>query len=58
MGDANFAFVSSGRLSLGKGGYLTEFGVNKDYSDYKKVVVTMEKVFDNTPEQHLLEGSF
>jgi len=58
LGDPNFAFVSTGKLSLAKGGYLTEFGANKDYSDYKKVVVTIEKVFDNTPEQHLLEGSF
>jgi len=57
-GDANFAFVSLGKMSLAKGGYLSEFSANKDYSDYKKVVVTLEKGFDNTPEAHVLEGSF
>lgn len=57
-GDANFALVSTGKLSLAKGGYITEFSAIKDYSDYKKVVVTLEKVYDATPEQHVLEGSF
>lgn len=52
------SFVSLGKLSLAKGGYLSEFGANKDYSDYKKVVVTLEKVYDATPETHVLEGSF
>ncbi len=57
-GDANFAYISAGKLNLAKGGYITEFAANKDYSDYKKVAVTSEKVFANTPEQHILEGSF
>lgn len=58
VGDGNFAFVSMGEMSLAKGGYLTEFSADKDYSDYKKVVVTLERVFDNTSEQRILEGSF
>ncbi len=57
-GETNFAFISMGKMSMGKGGYLTEFSANKDYSDYKKVVVTLERGFDNTPEQHILEASF
>ncbi len=57
-GDANFAFFSTGKLRVAKGGYLLEFQSNKDYRDYKGVVVTLEKVFDNKPEKHILEGSF
>lgn len=57
-GDANFAYFSTGKLRIAKGGYLLDFSSSKDYSDYTKVVVTLEKVFDKTPEQHILEGSF
>lgn len=58
MGDANFAFLSTGPLSVAKGGYLLEFESKTDYSDYKGVVITLEKVNDKTPETHILEGSF
>jgi hypothetical protein len=51
-------FVSTGKLDIAKGGYLSEFSSVKDYSSYKKVVVTLEKVFDSMPETHILEGSF
>lgn len=56
--DDNFAFVSGGRMNVTKGGYLSEFSGKRDYSDYKKIVVTLEKFPDNTPETHILEGSF
>ncbi len=58
MGDANFAYISTGKLLMAKGGYLLEFVSASDYSDYKMVVVTLEKVNDKTPETHVLEGSF
>jgi hypothetical protein len=51
-------FVSTGRMRVAKGGYLLEFKSGTDYSDYKKVVVTREKLLDNTPEEHVLEGNF
>ncbi len=57
-GDANFAYVSTGKMRIAKGGYLLEFESNKDYSDYKKVVITLEKINDGKPETHILEGSF
>jgi len=57
-GDTNFSYVSIGKLTFSKGGYIVNFTANKDYSDYKKVVVTTEKSIDKTPEQHVLEGSF
>lgn len=57
-GDDNFAFVSLGKMNMAKGGYISELSTSKDYSDYKKVVVTLEKSLDATPEVHILEGSF
>jgi len=58
QGDANFAFISTGRMRVAKGGYLLEFESGKDYSEYKGVVITLEKVNDTKPETHILEGSF
>lgn len=52
------SYISLGKMELAKGGYLVDFSSSKYYSDYKKVVVTQERVFDNTPETHILEGSF
>ena len=57
-GDSNFAFISTGTMRLAKGGYLLEFESMTDYSEYKGVVVTVEKTNDKAPETHLLEGSF
>jgi len=57
-GDANFAYISTGRMSIAKGGYMLEFGSSVDYSDYSGVVITLEKVSDQKPEKHILEGSF
>lgn len=57
-GDENFAFISTGKMKLAKGGYLLEFESTTDYSAYNNVVITQEKVFDATPETHILEGSF
>lgn len=57
-GDSNFAYISTGKLRIAKGGYLLEFESGKDYSEYKGVVVTLEKVDDKKPETHALEGSF
>lgn len=50
--------ISTGKLRLAKGGYLLEFESNIDYSDHKKVFVTLEKVLDNNLEKRILEGSF
>jgi hypothetical protein len=57
-GDADFAYISTGRLSVAKGGFMLEFNSSTDYSDYSNVVVTLEKVNDQKPEKHILEGSF
>lgn len=58
MGDKDFAYISTGKLRVAKGGYLLEFESSVDYSNYTGVVVTLEKVNDKTPETHILEGSF
>ncbi len=51
-------FFSTGKMRIAKGGYLLEYDSHVDYSDYGKVVITLEKVFDATPEKHILEGTF
>jgi len=50
--------VSTGKMRLAKGGYILEFESAKDYSQYNKVTVTLEKTFDKVPEKRILEGSF
>lgn len=50
--------LSLGQLRIAKGGYLVDFTSTKDYSSYSKVIVTLEKTLNNTPETHILEGSF
>ena len=52
------SLISTGRLRIAKGGYLLEFQTSTDYSSYDNVVVTLERVADSVPEEHLLEGSF
>ena len=51
-------FLSTGKMRIAKGGYLLEYDARVDYSDYDKVVITLEKVFDATPEERILEGTF
>ena len=51
-------FISTGKMRIAKGGYILEFESTTDYSDYDGVVITLEKIFDNNPEKHILEGSF
>lgn len=57
-GDPNFALISTGKMRLAKGGYVLDFESTTDYRDYQNVVITLEEVFDNNPEEHILEGSF
>lgn len=56
--DANFHFVSTGRMRIAKGGFVLDFESTTDYTDHKGVIITLEEIFDNTPEEHILEGSF
>lgn len=51
-------YISTGKLRIAKGGYLLEFESTTDYSAYNKVVITKELKDDQTPETHVLEGSF
>jgi len=50
--------ISTGRMTMAKGGYLLEFESPTDYSDHKGIWVTLEEKSDATPEKHILEGSF
>ena len=52
------SLISTGRLRIAKGGYLLEFQSSTDYSSYDNAVVTLERVADSVPEEHILEGSF
>lgn len=57
-GDENYALVSTGALTLAKGGFVLEFTKSTDYSDYQKVVVSLETKLDTKIETTILEGSF
>lgn len=51
-------YVGLGKLVTAKGGWIVNYSTGRDLSDHKTVWVTLEKVNDNTPEKHILEGSF
>ncbi len=51
-------YISTGKMTIAKGGYLLEFQYPTDISSYNKVVVTLEKKADTKPEKYILEGSF
>lgn len=57
-GDANFATISLGKMRLAKGGWLLEYNSKTDYRDYKNVTISLERIFDNTIEKPVLQGSF
>jgi hypothetical protein len=49
--------VSMGKLQMAKGGWLLSYDKSK-YEDYKKIIVSLEKINDNKIETRILEGSF
>ena len=51
-------FISLGRMRVAKGGWIIEYQSNTNYSEYDKVVVSLEITNDNKPEKHIVEGSF
>ena len=57
-GSEDYSIVSAGRLSAAKGGYLLDFSSRTDYSEYNKIMVTLESKSDRTPEETVLEGNF
>jgi len=57
-GEEGYAIISMGKLQIAKGGWMVSFESNTDYSDYSKVLLTSEKVSDNSPEEGRLRGSF
>lgn len=57
-GDDDFDYISTGKMRIAKGGHLLEFESSTDYSDYQGVVITQEETEDDTPEKHILEGTF
>jgi hypothetical protein len=57
-GENDFDFISTGKMKVAKGGWVLNFDSSTDYTDYEGVVITLETVFDDTPEEHILEGSF
>ena len=58
-GDEDFDFISTGVMELEGGGmYSLVFSSETDYEAYAGVVITEETVVDETPEAHILEGSF
>ncbi|QQS38363.1 anti-sigma factor [Candidatus Woesebacteria bacterium] len=51
------AYISTGKFNkVGEGEYSLTYMTQKDYMGYDKVVVTIEKILDSTPETHVLEG--
>lgn len=58
-GDEDFDFISTGVMeSEGGEMYSLVFSSETDYADYTGVVITEETVVDETPEAHIVEGSF
>ncbi|KKQ40749.1 MAG: hypothetical protein US60_C0054G0008 [Microgenomates group bacterium GW2011_GWC1_37_8] len=57
-GKEGHSLISTGRLSLAKGGWMLSFVSTKDYSDHEKVIVSFEKKADKTIEEPILEGTF
>ena len=57
-GDDDFAFISTGKMRLAKGGFVLEFSSQQDLTTYERVVITLERVDNQKPEKHILEGSF
>lgn len=51
-------YISLGKLNVAKGGWLINYNSPKNIEDHKTVWITLEKVNDNMPETHVLEGSF
>ncbi|OGM04501.1 hypothetical protein A2715_01230 [Candidatus Woesebacteria bacterium RIFCSPHIGHO2_01_FULL_39_32] len=57
-GSENYSVISTGRPQLTKGGWTLSFESKVDYSDHSKVIITLEKKADNTPEKVIIEGNF
>ena len=57
-GEEGYSVVSSGRLTLAKGGWMLELRSQNNLSDYTKVLVSLEEKSDRLPEKNILEGSF
>ena len=53
-----FDVVYTGKLRLVKGGWALDYEASEDLSDHTQVVVTLERVDDQQPEAHVLEGGF
>lgn len=52
-------FFSTGVMELNsQGEWALEFERDGDYASYTQVVITEETVVDETPERHILEGTF
>lgn len=49
--------ISLGKLKIAKGGWLLEYDGSK-YLEYEKIIISLEKVFNNKIEKRILEGSF
>jgi hypothetical protein len=57
-GENNYSIFSLGRLNVAKGGFVVDFSSSKDYTNYNKVVVSLESTPDSQIEEIVLEGSF
>lgn len=53
-------FISTGKMGVTDDflAFNLKFTSATDYTDHPKVVITLETTEDNTPETHVLEGSF
>ena len=57
-GKEGYEILSLGGLMVAKGGYLLDFKSVTNYSDYSKVIVSLEKSVGESPDKSVLEGSF
>jgi len=57
-GDEDYSLVSVGKMTLAKGGWMLSYRSGSDYSDYSQVIISLEKTFDDSLENVVLEGNY
>jgi hypothetical protein len=57
-GEDGYSVISVGQFTIAKGGWLIHYESSNNYSDYTKVVVSLQQALSERPEKPVLQGSF
>lgn len=55
--DGSEEYKLLGKLTVAKGGFVLDYETSSDLTNYEKLLITLEKINDSTPEKSILEGS-